>query len=96
MLYNMILQSGEAGQTIVELIEAAATAIEILAVLIIVFSIFAGMIEYAYRRVRGVGEVDPYRALKGRLGRSMLLGLECCGLGPAGAGPYDPELVDRC
>ncbi len=76
MLYDVIIHSSEAGQTIVEWIELAATAIEILAVVIIVVSIFAGMIEYAYRRVRGVGEVDPYRALKGWLGRSMLLGLE--------------------
>ena len=76
MLYDVIIHSSEAGQTLVEWIELAAMAIEILAVLIIVVSIFFGMGEYAYRRLRGVGEVDPYRALKGRLGRSMLLGLE--------------------
>jgi uncharacterized membrane protein len=76
MLYEMIVQSSEAGHTIVEWIEVAAMAIELVAVVIIVFSVFCGMIEYLYRRLRGIGEVDPYRALKGRLGRSMLLGLE--------------------
>jgi uncharacterized membrane protein len=76
MLYDMIVQSSEAGHTIVEWIELAAMAIELVAVVIIVFSVFYGMIEYLYRRLRGIGEVDPYRALKGRLGRSMLLGLE--------------------
>jgi uncharacterized membrane protein len=76
MLYDVIVQSSEAGHTIVEWIEVAAMAIELVAVVIIVFSVFYGMIEYLYRRLRGIGEVDPYRALKGRLGRSMLLGLE--------------------
>ena len=77
MLYNLIIQSSEAGQTIIEWIELAASAIEILAVIIIVVSIFYGIIEYCIPGACGEsGEVDPYRALKGRLGRSMLLGLE--------------------
>ena len=75
MLYDVIVQSSEAGHAIIYWIEVAAMAIEIVAVVIIVASVFFGIIEYLYRRLRGI-EVDPYRALKGRLGRSMLLGLE--------------------
>ena len=76
MLYNVIIRSSDAGQTIVDWIEAAAMALEILAVVIIVVPIFYSIICYLYLHVRGQADVDPYRDLKGRLGRSMLLGLE--------------------
>ncbi len=76
MLYHLILSSSEAGQTIAEWIEYAATAIEILAVVIIVVPIFFNVGRYLYERVRGQADDNPYRDLKGRLGRSMLLGLE--------------------
>ena len=76
MLYDVIIHSSEAGQTIVEWIELAATAIEILAVVIIVVPIFYNLVRYVYRRARGAERGDPYRDLKGSLGRSMLLGLE--------------------
>ena len=76
MLYDVIIQSSEAGQTIVDWIEFAATAIEILAVIILVVPIFFSVIRYLYRRVRRQVDDNAYRDLKGRLGRSMLLGLE--------------------
>ena len=76
MLYDVIIQSSEAGQTIVDWIELAATAIEILAVIILVVPIFFSVIRYLYRRVRRQVDDNAYRDLKGRLGRSMLLGLE--------------------
>ena len=76
MLYDVIIRSSDAGQTIVDWIEVAAMALEILAVVIIVVPIFHSVIGYLYRHVRGQADDDPYRDLKGRLGRSMLLGLE--------------------
>ncbi len=76
MLYNVIIHSGDSGQTIIDWIDAAATALEILAVFIIVLSIVYSVLGYLYRRARGAVDDDPYRDLKGRLGRSMLLGLE--------------------
>jgi len=76
MLYDVIIRSSDAGQAIVDWIEAAAIALEILAVVIIVVSIFYSIIYYLYRHVRGQTADDHYRDLKGRLGRSMLLGLE--------------------
>ena len=76
MLYNLIVRSGEAGQIIVDWIEIAATAIEILAVLIIVIGILYSVLRYMWRSLRKEEEASPYRALKARLGQSMLLGLE--------------------
>ena len=76
MLYDLFFSSSEAGETIIEWIEYAATAIEILAVIIIVVPIFYSLIRYLYRRVRGEAPGDPYRELKARLGSSMPLGLE--------------------
>lgn len=76
MLNNLIMRSSNAGQTIVDWIEVAATAIEILAVLIIVVSIVYSVFRYALRGLRKVEDESPYRALKARLGHAMLLGLE--------------------
>jgi uncharacterized membrane protein len=76
MLYHLIAHGSEAGETIVAAIEIAALAIEILAVLVIVLPIFYNLIRYIVRRLRGIVLGDAYRELKGRLGRSMLLGLE--------------------
>ena len=76
MLYYTIAQSGDAGHTILYWVDLAALAIEILAVVIIVGSIFYGMIVYLYRRLRSGVHSQAYRDLKVRLGRSMLLGLE--------------------
>lgn len=76
MLYSTIAQSGDTGHTILYWIEAAALALEILAVVIIVVSISYGMLVYLYRRLRSGLHGEAYRDLKARLGRSMLLGLE--------------------
>jgi len=76
MLHNLIIRSSEAGQLIVDWIEVAATAIEILAVLIIVLGILYSVLRYAWRSFRKEEEASPYRVLKASLGQSMLLGLE--------------------
>ena len=76
MLYHIIIRSGEAGQTIVDWIDAAATAIEVLAVLIIVLAIFYSVLRYVWQSLRKKDDESPYRALKVSLGQSMLLGLE--------------------
>jgi uncharacterized membrane protein len=76
MLYNLIMNSNEAGHTILEWIEYAALAIEIVAVVVIVIPIVISLGRYLFQRLRGKAMDEPYRDLKGRLGRSMLLGLE--------------------
>ncbi|NIV33854.1 MAG: DUF1622 domain-containing protein, partial [Anaerolineae bacterium] len=57
-------------------IEVATRLLEILAVAIILLSILYSISRYAYERLRGREHEDAYLALKGNLGRSMLLGLE--------------------
>ena len=76
MLYHIIIRSGEAGQTIVDWIDTAATAIEVLAVLIIVLAIFYSVLRYVWQKLKKKDDESPYRALKVSLGQSMLLGLE--------------------
>jgi uncharacterized membrane protein len=56
-------------------IEMASLAIEILAVAIIVVSMFYGTARFLWQGARGSGE-DRYQQLKVRLGKSLLLGLE--------------------
>jgi uncharacterized membrane protein len=77
MLYELIVNSS-AGDRILEWIEYAALAIEILAVVIIVAAIFYATIRYLYRAaLRPKTALGPlYRELKIRLGRALLLGLE--------------------
>jgi uncharacterized membrane protein len=76
MLYNLISQSFDSGETILGWIEAATTLLEVLAVAIIVLAILYSILRYTYERLRGREHEDAYLALKGNLGRSMLLGLE--------------------
>jgi len=76
MLYNLIIQSSEVGQTIVYWIEFSSRVMEILAVIIIVFGIILSLFRYVWHRVKKEEELSPYKALKARLGYSMLLGLE--------------------
>ena len=76
MLYNLIASSGDVGHRILELIEYAALAIEILAVVIIVGAIFYAMGHYLIRAAISPGHDEQYRLLKVRLGRALLLGLE--------------------
>jgi uncharacterized membrane protein len=75
MLYNLIASSS-AGHRILVLIDYAALAIEVLAVTIIVISIFFSFGHYLFQALirREIGE--QYRLLKVRLGKSLLLGLE--------------------
>lgn len=75
MLSNLIL-STSGGEEVLGWIENSAMAIEIIAVAIIVFGIFFGLLRYLYESLslRQIG--PPYNELKRRLGRTLLLGLE--------------------
>jgi uncharacterized membrane protein len=75
MLYNLIASSS-VGHRILEWIEYAALAIEILAVVIIVVAIFYAMGHYVVRAAILPQHEALYRQLKVRLGRALLLGLE--------------------
>ena len=75
MLYNLIASS-DAGHRILEWIEAAALAIEVLAVTIIVVAIAYAMIHYLLQAARQREARGQYRELKVRLGRALSLGLE--------------------
>ena len=75
MFHNLIASSG-AGETILEWIEYAALAIEVLAVAIIVVAVFYATTHYFFQAVVHPGRKGRYRQLKIRLGRSLLLGLE--------------------
>ena len=75
MLYNLIASEG-AGSRILEWIEYAALAIEILAVVIIVGAIFYAMGHYVFRAAIRPDDEELYKQLKVRLGKALLLGLE--------------------
>jgi uncharacterized membrane protein len=76
MLYNLLASTG-AGETVLEWIEFAALAIEVVAVVIIVVVIFYALLRYFYEAARHPAEINRlYRELKVRLGKSLLLGLE--------------------
>ena len=75
MLHDVIA-STVVGERILEWIEYAALAIEILAVVIIVVTIFLAMTHYFYQGIFRPENEARYRELKGRLGRSLSLGLE--------------------
>jgi uncharacterized membrane protein len=75
MLYNLIA-STDSGATILEWIDAAALAIEILAVVIIVAAIFYATGRYLLHAVLRPREGNHYQDLKVRLGKALLLGLE--------------------
>ena len=74
MLHNVIISAG--GERILEWIEYAALAIEILAVVIIGVTIFHSVIRYSFQGIFQQESEGRYRELKMRLGRSLLLGLE--------------------
>jgi uncharacterized membrane protein len=75
MLYDLIASSS-AGHRVLEWIEYAALAIEILAVVIIVGAIFYAIGHYLIRAAFRTEYEALYRQLKVRLGRALLLGLE--------------------
>jgi uncharacterized membrane protein len=75
-MLRYLIQSSEAGESLLAWIEVCAWAIEILAVVIIVVAIFTSMARYLWHK-RGGSEVeDAYTRLKISLGKSLLLGLE--------------------
>jgi uncharacterized membrane protein len=75
VLYNFFASSA-AGDRILEWIEYAALAIEVLAVAIIVVAIFYAVFRYSVRGIVQPGAEGRYRELKVYLGQSLLLGLE--------------------
>jgi len=73
----MYLAAGDgSGHPMLAWIETAAIVIEVVAVLIIVFSILASLVQYSWRYTFRRGQGDLYRDLKVSLGKSLLLGLE--------------------
>jgi uncharacterized membrane protein len=75
MLYSLIASS-QLGHRIIEWIEFAALAIELLAVSIIIFAIVHAMVRYSLQAVRQRAMESRFRELKVRLARALLLGLE--------------------
>lgn len=75
-MLKYILASSSAGEPILEWIELAALAIELLAVVIIVVAIAGATAHYLYLALRRQHEHDIYRQYKTRLGKALMLGLE--------------------
>jgi uncharacterized membrane protein len=75
-MLSPLIADNDFGHRMMVWIEGAATAIEILAVVIIIVVVFYSVGRYLFEAVlRPKGE-DMYRELKARLGRTLLLGLE--------------------
>jgi uncharacterized membrane protein len=75
VLYHLVASSS-AGTTILEWIEIGALAIEILAVVTIIFAILYSFGRYLVQAILHPGTGEWYKLLKLSLGRSLLLGLE--------------------
>ena len=75
MLYNLIASSSS-GNVILEWIDFAALAIELIAVLIIVITIVYALVRYMIQSIRTSEVESHYQDLKVRLGKALLLGLE--------------------
>jgi len=77
-MFHNIIASAPGGELILQWIETAALAIEILAVIIIIVAIFYSMARYTLNTVLRPKSTleDRYGRLKASLGRSLLLGLE--------------------
>jgi uncharacterized membrane protein len=75
-MFRELIASTVYGSRILEVIEFTALVIEILAVLLIVISIFVAMARYSYKVVLQQDDDYRYRELKVHLGKSLLLGLE--------------------
>lgn len=71
-----LIASTTVGGTILEWIELAALAIEIIAVAIIIGAIFYSLFHYFYRSILDPEAESQYQKLKVRLGKALLLGLE--------------------
>ena len=75
-MLRSLIASTSFGETVLEWIEIAALAIELLAVVIIVGAIFYATIHYTSQSIRQADRESQYQELKSRLGRALLLGLE--------------------
>jgi uncharacterized membrane protein len=75
MLHDLIASTA-GGETIVDWIEWAALAIEIIAVAIIVGAIVYAISHYLFHSIFHPEEEGQYQQLKVRLGKALLLGLE--------------------
>jgi uncharacterized membrane protein len=75
-MFSYFLASSSEGEPILEWIELAALAIEILAVVIIVVAVAGATLHYLFLALRRQHRHDIYRQYKTRLGRAMMLGLE--------------------
>lgn len=75
-MFRELIASSTYGDRILEVVEYFALAIELLAVLIIVVSIFIAMARYSYRGILQQDQDIRYRELKVHLGKALLLGLE--------------------
>jgi uncharacterized membrane protein len=71
-----LIASTAGGETILEWIELAALAIEIIAVAIIIGAIFYSLGHFLFRSAIQPDHEDQYQQLKVRLGKALLLGLE--------------------
>jgi uncharacterized membrane protein len=75
VLYRLIT-TVPGGTLILEWIEFAALAIEVLAVILIIVPIAISTVRYVYRVIRGLVPNTRYRDYKISLARTLLLGLE--------------------
>ena len=75
MLHDMIASTA-GGETILEWIELAAMAIELIAVAIIAGAIIYAISQYLLQSILRPEEGGQYQQLKVRLGKALLLGLE--------------------
>ena len=75
MLHDLIASSA-GGETVLEWIEMAALAIEIIAVAIIIGAIFYSLGHYLFKSILEPDREGQYQQLKIRLGKALLLGLE--------------------
>ncbi len=75
MFYSLIASS-PAGEIILEWIDLASLAIEVLAVAIIAISITVATVRYVYQRFTPLSETDRYHQYRHSVARSLLLGLE--------------------
>jgi uncharacterized membrane protein len=75
-MLKYILASSSEGEPILEWIEYAALAIEILAVVIVVVAVAAATVHYVYRGLKRHDAESTYRQYRTRLGKALILGLE--------------------
>jgi uncharacterized membrane protein len=75
-LLRELIVSSAGGETILEWIEVAALAIEIIAVAIIIGAIVYSLFHYLVKSIFEPEQDGQYQQLKVRLGKALLLGLE--------------------